>query len=422
MTDKRRQNAGTTRGRNRAKPRVAKAEPTSGPSVRRGRKATPRARTSGRTGRESPREATQALSYAYCALPRVPERPLPPDLNARRLRLIRMNEQKWANGTVLHYYFFDKPTDGEEVRLANGTTRFVPWTTTDTEKDVVRAAFERWTQVGLGLKFQEVASRDEAEVRIGFMRDDGAWSYVGRDILAQGPDARTMNFGWDLTEHPREIDTAIHEIGHTLGFPHEHQNPHAGIVWDEEAVYAALARPPNSWSRETTFHNIIRKIAAGSVEGSTWDPDSVMEYPFQPGLIKEPLEYFRGGLTPKGGLSDQDKAWARTFYPALTEQDYTALQPFQSVRLQLKPGQQRNFTFTPQETRTYELRTFGVSDTVMVLFENSATGLRFLAGDDDSGLGTNAALKLKLFRGREYVVRLRLFYEERAGESAIMLW
>ena len=53
-----------------------------------------------------------------------------------------------------------------------------------------------------------------------------------------------MNFGWDLTQ-PGEIDTAIHEIGHTLGFPHEHQNPHAGIVWDEEAVYAALAQPPN---------------------------------------------------------------------------------------------------------------------------------------------------------------------------------
>ena len=31
-----------------------------------------------------------------------------------------------------------------------------------------------------------------------------------------------MNFGWDLTQ-PGEIDTALHEIGHTIGFPHEHQ-------------------------------------------------------------------------------------------------------------------------------------------------------------------------------------------------------
>ncbi|WP_374089487.1 hypothetical protein [Methylomicrobium lacus] len=62
-----------------------------------------------------------------------------------------------------------------------------------------------------------------------------------------------MNFGWNLTEAASEIDTAIHEIGHTLGFPHEHQNPNSGIAWDEEAVYHSLAQPPNSWSREVTF-------------------------------------------------------------------------------------------------------------------------------------------------------------------------
>ena len=73
-----------------------------------------------------------------------------------------------------------------------------------------------------------------------------------------------------------------HEIGHTIGFPHEHQNPNAGIVWDEEAVYRALGGPPNNWSRETTFHNIIRKIQPDRVQGSTWDPDSVMHYPFEP--------------------------------------------------------------------------------------------------------------------------------------------
>jgi len=39
------------------------------------------------------------------------------------------------------------------------------------------------------------------------------------------------------------LDTAVHEIGHSLGFPHEYQNPKAGIVWNEEAVYAALGQP-----------------------------------------------------------------------------------------------------------------------------------------------------------------------------------
>ena len=57
-------------------------------------------------------------------------------------------------------------------------------------------------------------------------------------MIAADPNERTMNFGWDLTTSYGH-DTALHEIGHTLGFPHEHQNPTAGIVWNEPAVLAA---------------------------------------------------------------------------------------------------------------------------------------------------------------------------------------
>src|SRR4030095_16307705 len=183
-----------------------------------------------------------------------------------RARLIQVSADKWVNGTVLHYYFFDKATDGQTVFFADGTSEFRSWRTTEAEKQVVRRAFETWKNVGGGLEFKEVKCRDEAEIRIGFQRGDGAWSYIGRDVLDTGKDARTMNFGWDLTRHPSELDTAIHEIGHTLGFPHEHQNPNAGIVWNEEAVYTALAGPPNNWSREKTFNNIIRKINPDTVQ------------------------------------------------------------------------------------------------------------------------------------------------------------
>ncbi|NVJ04542.1 matrixin family metalloprotease [Myxococcus sp. AM001] len=407
-------------GRSRGRTARTEAEPQRSQEVDRkqGRKSVGRAATSGRRGTA----VTVAPEFAHCALKQEPERVLPADLNPHRVHLIRVNEKKWANGTVLHYYFFDRSTDGENVRLQDGGTRWIPWTTTDAEKDVVREAFRRWKQVGIGLEFEEVKSRSEAELRIGFMRDDGAWSFVGRDVLRHGPDERTMNFGWDLTESSRELDTAIHEIGHSLGFPHEHQNPNAGIVWDEEAVYAALAKPPNRWSRQTTFFNIIRQLDPTSVEGSTWDPDSVMHYPFGPGLIKEPRPYFDKGLHPKGGISDRDREWVKRLYPPIAEKDLTPLQPFQSVPLALKPGQQRNFTFTAPETREFELRTFGTSDTVMVLFDNTRGAYQFLTGADDSGQDVNAALKLKLFQGREYVLRVRMFYEERAGESAVMLW
>ena len=197
-----------------------------------------------------------------------------------RFELITLFRKKWVNGTVLRYYFFDEESDGEFVQGSGGAQEWRSWVGPEAQREVVRRAFQAWMDVGIGVSFQEVASRDEAEIRIGFMRGDGSWSYVGRDLidLNLSVNERTMNFGWDLTRSPAELDTAIHEIGHTLGFPHEHQNPNAGIVWNEEAVYAALAKPPNRWDRQKTFYNIIRKIAPDTVQGSNWDPDSVMHY------------------------------------------------------------------------------------------------------------------------------------------------
>lgn len=359
--------------------------------------------------------------HRYCSLPQVAERELGPDVDPNRARLIRFNEKKWVNGTILHYYFFNEETDGQRLFFSDGTSEWRSWTTTEAEMQVVRRAFETWKGVGIGLEFREVETRDEAEIRIGFMRGDGAWSYVGRDILNVGRDDRTMNLGWDLTSRPNEIDTAVHEIGHTLGFPHEHQNPNAGIVWDEEAVYAALAAPPNRWDRAKTYHNIIRKIEPDTVQGSSWDQNSIMHYPFEAGLILQPEEC-RSGLSPAPGLSERDGTWVKTFYPPLGEPDHPELKPFQSMPLSIASGEQRNFVIQPEATRKYDIRTFGTSDTVMVLFEEVNGELRYRAGDDDSGEAYNASIRAKLFRGRRYVVRLRLYYSARAGETVVMMW
>jgi hypothetical protein len=383
-----------------------------------------RSAATAKTGKKAgARAGARETKYSYCSIPQVAPRVFDPSVGPGRAALILVSAKKWVNGTRLHYYFFDQQTDGEEVVLANGNRQWIPWTTSDQEKDVVRKAFQVWKDVGIGLEFEEVGSRDDAEIRIGFMRGDGAWSYIGRDVRDQGRDERTMNFGWDLTRHASEIDTAVHEIGHTLGFPHEHQNPNAGIVWDEEAVYAALALPPNRWDRETTFHNIIRKIDPDTVQGSSWDPDSVMHYPFEPGMILQPAQYGTNGVNPAGGLSERDRTWVKTFYPPLGRADYTELRPFQSVPLSLSASQQANFTFAPDATRYYELRTFGASDTVMVLFENEANGEpRYMTGDDDSGEDRNAYIRIKLVKGRNYTLRVRLYYADRTGDTAVMVW
>jgi hypothetical protein len=124
----------------------------------------------------------------FCALPKVPPRTFDPSVSPERARLIRSIAKKWVNGTKLRYYFFESgPNSGGNE-----------------QKEIVRQGFEVWKKVGIGIKFEEVRNISEAEIRIGFVQGDGAWSYVGRDTIdipKQGE--RTMNFGWDLRADPR---------------------------------------------------------------------------------------------------------------------------------------------------------------------------------------------------------------------------
>jgi hypothetical protein len=112
----------------------------------------------------------------YCALRPQPAPELPLDMDPDRRAFVGPARLKWANGTVLHFYFFDQDGDGQDVRLRDGTTRWVSWVGSDEAQDGVRNGFQDWKNLGLGLQFREVDDRREAEVRIGFMPNDGSWS------------------------------------------------------------------------------------------------------------------------------------------------------------------------------------------------------------------------------------------------------
>lgn len=358
-------------------------------------------------GGEDGEETTEEAPLGYCAVPPTPPRDFGPEVSTNRARLIETISKKWVNGTKLRYYFFESG----------------PESAGNDQKDIVRQGFEVWKNVGIGIKFEEVRDISAAEVRIGFVQGDGSWSYIGRDVIdIPKQSERTMNFGWDLRTDPRGVDVPTHEIGHTLGFPHEHQNPFSGLVWDEDAVYRYFSGPPNNWPRSTTEFNVIRKLSPMEVQGTQWDPDSIMEYAFGAGLILQPEEYHRNGLQPHGGLSPQDLAQTRLFYPAQDDTGNPELKPFRSQLLTLAPAQQANFTILPTATRSYMMQTFGGSDVVMVLFEDVHGDLRFIDGDDDSGTDHNAQIQARLMAGRRYVLRIRMFSNHASGESAVLLW
>lgn len=344
----------------------------------------------------------------FCALPDMPKRAFGDSVSPDRENAILATGDKWVNGTHIHYYMYP---DGQFGGAAS-------------QRDVVRQAFQVWKDVGIGLTFTEVSAIQDAELRIGFLRNNGSWSYVGTVALQIGQSERTMNFGWDITQSGSNgLDTAIHEIGHGLGFKHEHQNPNAGIVWNRQAVYDYFARTQNPpWDQAKTDNNILNTLDPTAVGGSDWDPDSVMHYAFAAGLISQPVQ-FRNGLSPALGLSVKDKEVAQRFYPPIgTGNVLPQLRPFNSERLALMAGDQKDFAVIPEHSRDYTFATFGRSDTVMVLFEDIDGDPVYVKGDDDSGFDRNARFSVRLIKGRKYKLRIRLYYDWAEGDTAVMMW
>ena len=360
----------------------------------------------------------------YCSIRKPEPKVLNEGIGGKRARLILQNSNKWANGTTLYYYFFDKKTDGAFVKLDDGTKEWKPWKGSANQMAAVRKGFRMWEAVGIGLRFKEVKKREEADIRIAFMEDDGSWSYIGRDIRHKRKDPRTMNFGWNVATRDRHngIDTILHEIGHTLGFPHEHQNPFAGIVWNKKAVYESLAGDPNFWSKEETDENIIDKISKDEVNGSNWDPDSIMHYPFEKGLIKKPEEYANKDLEPAGGLSAQDIEFALLFYPSQNVQKDIRVTAMASYPIDVDNCEQQNYIFKPEQTKKYTIQTVGQLDTVMVLNEKLAGDkLKYIAGDDNSGTDNNALISSTLTKNKTYIIKVKVYYKKPNEKTALMV-
>lgn len=61
---------------------------------------------------------------------------------------------------------------------------------------------------------------------------------------------------------------AVHEMGHTLGFRDEHQRPYAGIVWDEQAVYAVPE--PGDWT-------LMASLDTGTGAHERLDPKTIQD-------------------------------------------------------------------------------------------------------------------------------------------------
>jgi hypothetical protein len=256
-----------------------------------------------------------------------------------------------------------------------------------------------WTAVAnLNIVFDDAPN---ADVRIAFDAGDGAWSYIGTDARQIPLDQPTMNLGF------LDGGTAAHEWGHAIGLAHEHQNPAGGIQWNEPVVIREMARSPNFWDEATTRHNILSRYQADQVNGTAFDPESIMLYFF-------PAEWTTNGIGTEANetLSAMDKAFVAgaRMYPktAPTVDAATPLQVGARRRTAAsigKFGEEDLFRFSVATPGHHVVDTRGPTDVVMKLFGPDLPTL-LIAEDDDSGYAYNARIGADLVAG-EYWVQVR---------------
>jgi len=321
------------------------------------------------------------------------DRVLPSELakKGRNPRGVAVASKLWENGKTLR------------VKFLEGTVA---------EQDFVKRVAVKWSEYA-NLKF-EFTNDIDAEIRITFDDNDGAWSAVGTDSLQAPFSQPTMNLGW--------LDEAVvlHEFGHAIGLAHEHQNPIGGIQWNKPVVYAELAGAPNFWPPEVVDHNLFDKYDQDLIIGTELDPLSIMMYPIDQSWT---LDDFSTDFNPD--LSDVDKAFMGEVYPfdgsgggsddgdGEVPTGELAVSVFSQYEAEIKNGGDiHKLAFTVTNQGRYIIETTGNTDMYLILL-GPDDDTKVIETDDDSGESRNSKITRDLNPGK-YFLQVR-HYDDRRG-------
>lgn len=216
----------------------------------------------------------------------------------------------WSPGDVIRVGFF--PTNNSFATPAR-------------IKLYIKEYVKEW-ETYANVKFNFNYDVSESNIKIGFSEDNISWSWIGREVLVNPNNEKTMNFG-SLNFYSQDDEfrrKILHEFGHALGFIHEHQSPNANIVWDTAKVYAFFGIQPANQVRaqshdgriigDATMNkvdsSIFNKFSTTGNNSSAYDMQSIMHYFYPPELTKDGTRFYYNTH-----LSILDQTFAGQVYP-----------------------------------------------------------------------------------------------------------
>lgn len=220
----------------------------------------------------------------------------------------------WENGSVIRVHFCDGDVFAHNA-VSFAIKKYL--------EPLVNLSF-RWSHEDPTITMRN------GDIRISFAEKGAAYSLLG--VESQYDRSRpSMNLGWlDANESTSDLPNVyagtyqviLHEFGHAMGMIHEHNNPRNNcIVWNKEAVRAALRGPPNYWTNDIIDTNMFGTYCKDQINGSDYDPKSIMHYWFTKEWVCNPCNL---KLQYNTKYSDLDKKWLSKMYPKSGDRDTSA--------------------------------------------------------------------------------------------------
>lgn len=229
-----------------------------------------------------------------------------PTLSASgNVRAAFYREKLWAKGSEITISFVGDPS---KIKISDSRDSTQDPLQSDIKnmnfKEAIKKIVMERIQPLVNLKFIFIPDNTPtALIRIDFDPNKGSWSLLGTDCK-NNKKTPTMNFAWF------DVGTVLHEFGHALGMIHEHQNPrNRKIKWDKEKVYS-WAKKTQGWSKDDTDKNILDAYNIDHINGSDFDPLSVMLYFFPGSLTTD-----NNGTQQNLRFSGTDVLWISKMYP-----------------------------------------------------------------------------------------------------------